>query len=254
MFIPELLQLSLGIKWKRWHQTLWPSLLFPIVERPPSFLEHDLVHKHCVVQPTLIVLLCPPPFLFFSWGHQFHHREGTNYLTKTYCYGIFLFREQKTSLKWAFVSQNGVEDFDMKWHFWGSPYGNPWNGVQVCFLDLFKQDHSSQHFKSPYPACSASAEGRLPLLVRHLLGLREPVALRAVFMELHLLLILCAYSFCCCQKEQKHLWNWKYPRNQFWGRAFLSLSFHIRMPWEKNRRNTQYEFTKSLSWKYLFSM
>lgn len=114
---------------------------------------------------------------------------------------------------------------------WALPMANPspWNRVQVCFLDLFKQDHSSPHFNSPYAACSASAGGGLHLLVRHLPGLRgRPLPMHsAVFMELHLLPILCAYSFCYCQKEQTHLWNWKYPRNQFWGRAVLSHSVFL---------------------------
>lgn len=130
---------------------------------------------------------------------------------------------------------------------------SPWNSVQVCSLDLFTQDHSSQRFNSAYPACSASAGERLNLLTRHFPGLGEAAAhtLRAAFMELPLLPILCACSFCCCQREWKHLWNWKYPSNPFWERA---LSLSIEVPWEKGKSNTQYEFTESLSWKYLFSV
>lgn len=120
-----------------------------------------------------------------------------------------------------------MEDIAVSGTSWALPMANPnpWYKAQVYFLDLFEQDHISLHFKSLYPACSALAGGRLPLLVRHLPDLRETTActLRAVFMELHLLPILCAYSFCCGQKEQKHLRNWKYPRNQFWERAVLAL-------------------------------
>lgn len=111
---------------------------------------------------------------------------------------------------------------------WVLPTANPslWNRVQVSSLDCFKWDHSSQHFNSAYPACSASGGERLNLLVRHLLGPWEATAhtLRAIFMEPSLLPTLRASSFCCCQREWKHLWNWKYPSNSFWGKALSPSS------------------------------
>jgi len=55
-------------------------------------------------------------------------------------------------------------------------------------------------------------------------------------------------------KVTKHLCKWEYLRNHFGGITLLSLalSFPIKVPWQKNKTNTQYEFAESLSWKYWF--